>query len=126
MRIFQATSEVPGMAGGEVDRFLESKVSLQLATIDEQGWPNIHPVWYYYDKNEGKFLITTAKLSKKAQNIRYKPSVYFSIHDETKGVKGRGIVTITEDQSKTLEEKNRISMKYLGTLRSSSSKNDIR
>ena len=116
------------MTGGEVDRFLESKLNLQLATIDEQGWPNIHPVWFYYDKNKGKLLITTSKLSKKTQNLRYKPSVYFSIDDENsapKGVKGRGIVTITEDQSKTLAEGDRISMKYLGTVRSSSSKNDI-
>lgn len=58
-------------------------------------------------------------MSKKTQNLRYKPSVYFSIDDENsapKGVKGRGIVTITEDQSKTLAEGDRISMKYLGTL----------
>jgi general stress protein 26 len=119
MKIFQATPEVPGMTGGEVDRFLESKLNLQLATIDEQGWPNIHPVWFYYDKNKGKLLITTSKLSKKTQNLRHKPSVYFSIDDENsapKGVKGRGIVTITEDQSKTLAEGDRISMKYLGTL----------
>jgi general stress protein 26 len=119
MKIFQATPEVPGMTGGEVDRFLESKLNLQLATIDEQGWPNIHPVWFYYDKNREKLLTTTSKLAKKTQNLQKKPILYFSIDDENsapKGVKGRGIVTITEDQSKTLAEGDRISMKYLGTL----------
>ena len=50
MKIIQATSEIPGMTKEEVDRFLEMKLSLQLATIDEQGWPNIHPVWFFYDK----------------------------------------------------------------------------
>ncbi len=67
MKVIQATSEIPGMTKGEVDRFLESKLNLQLATIDGQGWPNIHSVWFYYDKNEEKLLITTSKLAKKAQ-----------------------------------------------------------
>src|SRR5215204_4800781 len=99
MKIFQATSEIPGMTSEEVDRFLESRLNLRLATINEQGWPNIHPVWFYYDKNKEKLLLTTSKLAKKTQNVRNKPSVYFSIDDDNstpKGVKGRGIVTIIE------------------------------
>jgi nitroimidazol reductase NimA-like FMN-containing flavoprotein (pyridoxamine 5'-phosphate oxidase superfamily) len=119
MKVIQAASEIPGMTKGEVDRFLESKLNLQLATIDGQGWPNIHPVWFYYDKNEEKLLITTSKLAKKAQNLRDKPNVYFSIDDETsapKGVKGRGTVTIIDDQSKTVSAGDKTSIKYLGTL----------
>jgi nitroimidazol reductase NimA-like FMN-containing flavoprotein (pyridoxamine 5'-phosphate oxidase superfamily) len=119
MKIFQATSEIPGMTSEEVDRFLESRLNLQLATIDEQGWPNIHPVWFYYDKNDGKLLLTTSKLAKKTQNLRDKPSVYFSIDDENsapKGVKGRGTVTIIEDPVKTISAGDKMSIKYLGTL----------
>ena len=119
MKVIQATSEIPGMTKEEVDRFLESKLNLQLATIDEQGWPNIHPVWFYYDKNEEKLLITTSKLAKKTQNLRDQPNVYFSIDDETsppKGVKGRGTVTIIEDPSKTVSAGDKTSIKYLGTL----------
>jgi nitroimidazol reductase NimA-like FMN-containing flavoprotein (pyridoxamine 5'-phosphate oxidase superfamily) len=51
MKIVNATSEIPGMTREEVERFLESKLNLQLATNDEQGEPNIQPVWFYYDKN---------------------------------------------------------------------------
>ena len=119
MKIFQATSEIPGMTSEEVDRFLESKLNLQLATIDEQGWPNIHPVWFYYDKNDGKLLLTTSKLAKKTQNLRDKPSVYFSIDDENsapRGVKGRGTVMIIEDPVKTVSAGDKMSIKYLGTL----------
>jgi nitroimidazol reductase NimA-like FMN-containing flavoprotein (pyridoxamine 5'-phosphate oxidase superfamily) len=119
MKVIQANSEIPGMTKGEVDIFLESKLNLQLATIDERGWPNIHPVWFYYDKNEEKLLITTSKLAKKTQNLRDKPNVYFSIDDETsapKGVKGRGTVTIIEDPSKTVSAGDKMSIKYLGTL----------
>ena len=52
MKIISATSEIPSMSKEEVERFLESKLNLQLATIDERGDPNIQPVWFYYDKDE--------------------------------------------------------------------------
>lgn len=102
MKIVSAAPETPGMTKEEVDRFLESKLMLQMSTIDEQGEPNIQPVWFYYDKNRIKLLITTSKLAKKTQNLRKKP--IFSIDDENfpyKGVKGKGSVTLEE---------------YLGTL----------
>jgi general stress protein 26 len=119
MKIVQATSEIPGMTSEEVDRFLESKLNLQLATVDKQGWPNIRPVWFYYDKNEEKLFLTTSKLAKKTQNLRDNPNVYFSIDDETsapKGVKGRGTVTTREDLGRILSIGDKISMKYLSTL----------
>jgi hypothetical protein len=32
----------------EVDRFPESKLNLQIVTIDEEGDPSIQPVWFWY------------------------------------------------------------------------------
>ena len=119
MRIISATTETPGMTKEEVDRFLESKLMLQMSTIDEQGEPNIQPVWFYHDKNREKLLITTSKLAKKTQNLRKKPILYFSIDDENfpyKGVKGKGTVTIIEDPKRTVSYGEKLSMKYLGTL----------
>ena len=119
MKIVTATSEIPGMTREEAERFLESKLNLQIATIDEQGEPNIQPVWFYYDKNTEKLMITTSKSAKKTRNLRNKPAVYFSIDDENlpyKGVKGKGFVTIIEDPDRVVPQADRISMKYLGTL----------
>ena len=119
MKIVNATPEVPGMTREEVDNFLESKLNLQFATTDEQGEPNIQPVWFYYDKNGEKLMITTSKLAKKTQNLKNRPSVCFSIDDESppfKGVKGKGNATIVEDPNRTVPQGDRISMKYLGTL----------
>jgi PPOX class probable F420-dependent enzyme len=119
MKILAATSEIPSMTREEAETFLESKLNLQIATIDEQGEPNIQPVWFYYDKNTEKLIITTSKSAKKTRNLRNKPSVYFSIDDENlpyKGVKGKGIVTIVEDLDRVVPQADRISMKYLGTL----------
>jgi hypothetical protein len=44
MKIISATSETPGMTKEEINRFLKSKLMLQIATIDERSEPNIQPV----------------------------------------------------------------------------------
>ena len=123
MKVVTGSSEIPGMTREEVERFLESKLNLQIATIDEKGEPNIHPVWFYYDKNEGKLFMTSSKLAKKTQNLRRKPTVYFSIDYENydgnippKGVKGKGTATVTQDPNRIVPQADRINMKYLGTL----------
>jgi len=119
MKIITATTETPGMTKKEIDRFLGTKLMLQMSTIDEKGEPNIQPVWFYYDTNREKLVVTTSKISKKTKNLRNKPILYFSIDDENfpyKGVKGKGSVTIIEDPDRTVSEGEKISMKYLGTL----------
>lgn len=122
MKVISATSEIPGMTREEAERFLESKLNLQIATIDEQGEPNIQPVWFYYDRDQRKLLITTSKMAKKTQNLRRNPTIYFSIDHENydenappRGVKGKGTATIVEDPSTIVPQADRISIKYLGT-----------
>lgn len=100
MKIISATSEIPNLTREEAEKFLESKLNLQLATIDGQDNPNIQPVWFYCDKNGEKLWINTSKSAKKTQNIRKRPIIYFSIDDENppvRGIKGKGIATIIED-----------------------------
>ncbi|HZE77853.1 MAG TPA: hypothetical protein VE089_04820 [Nitrososphaeraceae archaeon] len=43
MKIFGAIANAPVMTEQEADKFLESKLNLQLATIDAMDDPNIHP-----------------------------------------------------------------------------------
>ena len=119
MKIISATSEIPSMTNEEAEKFLESKLNLQLATIDEQGDPNIQPVWFYYDKDGEKLWINTSKFAKKTQNILKKSTIYFSIDDENppvRGVKGKGIATIIDDLKIVVPLGEKISLKYLGTL----------
>ena len=107
------------MTKEEIDRFLESKLMLQMSTIDEKGEPNIQPVWFYYDINREKLLVTTSKIAKKTKNLRKKPILYFSIDDSNfpyKGVKGKGLANIVEAPNRTVPEGDKISLKYLGTL----------
>jgi PPOX class probable F420-dependent enzyme len=119
MKIVAASSSIPNMTKDEAEKFLESKLTLQLATTDEKGEPNIQPVWFYYDKDEGKLLIITSKVAKKTQNLRNRPTIYFSIDDANppyKGVKGKGNATIVEDPNRIVPQAEKISIKYLGTL----------
>ena len=104
----------------EVNNFLQSKLNIQIAAIDEEGYPIIHPVWFLYDNDSDKIYITTSKIARKAQNIqRNLDKVYFSIDDENipyKGVKGRAVARISEDIQKNLSIVEKINLKYLGTL----------
>lgn len=110
---------IPAMNEQEVINFLQSKLNLQLATIDENGDPNIQPVWFDYEKDSEKLHVMTSKMSNKVRNIRSKPNVYFSIDDENfpyKGVKGKAIARIIEDHQKVVSMAEKINIKYLGTL----------
>jgi nitroimidazol reductase NimA-like FMN-containing flavoprotein (pyridoxamine 5'-phosphate oxidase superfamily) len=77
MKITGAMGSAYSMTEEEVDKFLESKLNLQLATIDELGDPGIQPVWFEYDKDKKSLFIMTPKTSKKAQNIRRKSKFTF-------------------------------------------------
>lgn len=119
MRIMNAMPGIGPMTEAEVDSFLAGKLNVQLATVDEMGYPNIQPLWFYYDKGSKKLYVMTRKTTKKVQNIRNNPNVYFSIDDENfpyKGVKGKGTATISEDIGRVVPVVEKINMKYLGTL----------
>ena len=120
MKIISAIPYTPQMSKEEIEKFLESKLLLQLATIDEKGDPNIQPLWFTYNKEKEKLLVVTPKMSKKIQYlINNKKNVYFSVDDENfpyKGVKGKGSPSIIEEQKRTILEAEKISLKYLGNL----------
>jgi general stress protein 26 len=121
LRVIQAIPGLPKpVTETEVNDFLESKLNIQIATIDEEGYPVIQPTWFLYDKESDKMYTGTSKTTKKVQNIKKNPDkIYFSIDEENypyKGVKGRGVARISEDIQKNLSIMEKINMKYLGTL----------
>lgn len=104
----------------EVNELLESKLNIQIATIDQEGYPTIQPLWFLYDKDSGKIYTATQKMTKKVQNIRRNPDkIYFSVDDENypyKGVKGKAVARISEDIQENVSVVRKINTKYLGTL----------
>jgi nitroimidazol reductase NimA-like FMN-containing flavoprotein (pyridoxamine 5'-phosphate oxidase superfamily) len=103
----------------EVINILESKINLQIATIDEEGYPMIQPTWFLYEKGSGK-IYSHSKMTKKVQNIRKNPDkIYYSIDDVNfsyKGVKGRAVARISEDIKKNLPIVEKFFIKYLDTI----------
>jgi len=121
MKVIQALPGMPKpVTDDEVVNILESKLNMQLATLDEEGYPMIQPIWFLYDKASNKIYTGTQKTTKKVQNIRKNPDkIYFSIDDDNfpyKGVKGRGVARVLESAQENLPIVERINMKYLGTL----------
>ena len=89
MKIFNASNEIPGMNSKDnVESFLGSRLNLQLATIDENGYPNIQPVWFYHDNDKNRFYILTSSTAKKILNIRNNSKVYFSVDESNTPYKG--------------------------------------
>jgi general stress protein 26 len=120
LKVIQALPGMPKpVTETEVNTFLQSKLNIQIATIDEEGYPIIQPTWFLYDNDSGKIYTGTAKMTKKVQNIQRNPDkIYFSIDEENypyKGVKGRAVAGISEDIQKNLPIIEKINLKYLGT-----------
>lgn len=121
LKVIQALPGMPKpVTETEVNNLLQSKLNIQIATIDEEGYPVIQPVWFIYDKESDKIYTGTSKMTKKVQNIKRNPDkIYFCIDEENypyKGVKGRGVARISEDIQKNLSIMEKINIKYLGTL----------
>jgi nitroimidazol reductase NimA-like FMN-containing flavoprotein (pyridoxamine 5'-phosphate oxidase superfamily) len=52
VKIISAIPGAPSMSKEDVNKFLESKLLLQIGTIDDEGDPNIQPVWFDHDKRK--------------------------------------------------------------------------
>lgn len=118
VRIVPAMSPADAMSEMEVDQFLrESRIPLKLGTIDDQGDPVIHPLWYYYEQE--RLYLITASNSRKMKNASRAGLVYFCVDTEAppyKGVKGKGILARIDDREKALKLGEKIVTKYMGSL----------
>ncbi len=118
IRTIKAMQGVPGMSQSEIDEFLgNSKTILRLGSVDRNGDPMIHPVWYHFAAN--RLYLMTGKNSRKVKNMNRKSRVYFSVDTDSqpiKGVKGKGTAIIVKDNRKMLEIAEKIVSKYLGGL----------
>ena len=96
----------------------DKKLNLLLGTVDKNGDPFIHPVWFLYE-NE-KLYVETSRTSKKVQNIMSKNTIYFCIDDENlpyMGVRGKALVKVSTDVESNIPIAERIMIKYTGDLK---------
>ena len=121
MRILDASAGFSApLTEQEAREFLtEIKLNVHIATLDENGDPNIHPTWYYFDSSKDNIYIETSKDSKKAINLRKNNTVYFCVDAPNmpyKGVRGKGTVRIHEDIEYNIPITEKIMLRYLGSI----------
>jgi len=115
MEIFEGLEGI-GMSEHETRKFLaRSRSNLVLATMNADGTPTIHPVWYYFDTFKTRLYFYTEPALRKATNIKERSQVYFDVDDDRwpyKGVKGRGSARILRTKRETLSWGAKILARY--------------
>ena len=94
--------------------------NVHISTLNKKGEPNIHPTWYYFDNNSDKIYVESGKDSRKTRNLRRNNTVYYCIDDDRipyKGVRGKGIVKVSEDVAYNLPIIKKIAIKFLEAQR---------
>lgn len=109
--------KVGRLAEDEVAAFLQEPVFARLATVDEEGWPYVVPVWHEW--SDGRFWVIGREKSAWAKHLVREPRCALTI-DET----GTQRKVIAQCRAEIVEEPNvggawvpiaeRMSVRYLG------------
>jgi len=88
------------MTPDEVDEFIESRKSLQVATINKDGSPHLTTLWF--GMVDGEIVFETFTKSQKIQNLRRDPRIACLLEDgetyETlRGVQLNGVAELHDD-----------------------------
>ncbi len=86
-----------------------------LATVDEDGSPQVSPVWI--DREDGRVLVNTATGRAKDRNMRREPRVALSIADRENqydkvDIRGRVVDVVEGDEAESHIDK--MAQKYVG------------
>ena len=105
------------MTDEEILTFLEEQRTLQVATIDHDGYPHLVAMWYILLNNEVAFW-TYAK-SQKAINLRRDPRLTCLVetgtrYDELRGVQIKGQAALIEDTETVQRIGEKIWERYSG------------
>ena len=118
MRLTAADRYAGPMDQKDMLDFLDrERVLMRLATVDDAGYPMVHPVWFVYEDN--CLWAVVERASRKAKLLRKNSKVYFTIDRSTeppKGVRGRGTAALIEDDSLALRLTQKHLLKYHGSI----------
>lgn len=94
------------MTSERLQEFLKEANLMDIATITEEGFPHVTPVWFDYDGTH--FFFSTTKERVKSKNMEKNKKVGFSIAPKElpyAAVVGYGTAEITDDPNGTLLKK---------------------
>lgn len=109
--------KVGAMRNAEVEAFLAEPVFARLATVDEEGWPYVVPVWHEW--SDGRFWVIGREKSRWARHLVAEPRCAVTVDEY-----GTQRKVIAQCWAETVEEPNvggewvpiaeRMSLRYLG------------
>jgi nitroimidazol reductase NimA-like FMN-containing flavoprotein (pyridoxamine 5'-phosphate oxidase superfamily) len=105
------------MEPDELEVFLAEERVLRLATVDEDGWPAVVPVWYVW--HDGAFWVWNLTRAKRTSRLQEGTPASFVVdggHEyvELRGVSGRLSYRFVDDEEVPLEVRRGFSLKYFG------------
>ena len=79
------------MTDDELDAFFTEERTMRLATLDDDGWPTVAPVWYVW--YEGEFWVHNLNRAKRTARLEAGGKASVSIDAGTAYLELRGIAT---------------------------------
>lgn len=103
------------MSPDEVQAFLASHATVEVATLGPDGWPHVAPMWYIVE--EGNIVFRSFTKSQKIVNLQRDQRVTLLVEDgeayaELQGVMIRGTAQLDTDPGRVLEIYGRLAAKY--------------
>jgi len=110
------------MTSEEIQAFLQEQRTLQVATIDHDGYPHLVAMWYVL--HEGQVAFWTYARSQKAVNLRRDPRLTCLAetgqrYEELRGVQIKGQAIIYDDRETVQRYGELIWQRYTGPLNES-------
>lgn len=106
------------MVPAELDVFFREERVLRLATLDDEGWPAVAPVWFVWF--DGAFWVWNLERAKRTSRLRAGTRCAFTIdagveYVELRGASGRLEATFIAEEDVPHEVRTGFSRKYLHT-----------
>ena len=106
------------MTAAERDAFLSQERVLRLATVDDDGWPAVVPVWFVW--HDEAFWVWNLTRAKRTARMEAGTRAAFVVdggeeYVELRGISGRLEYRFVPDDEVPLEVRRGFSRKYFGT-----------
>jgi len=103
------------MSPDGIEAFLEAGRVAHVATLADDGWPHLVPMWYVVDK--GLVVFRSFTKSQKIVNLRRRPRLTVLVekgatYDELQGVMIKGTAHLEDDPGRVLELYGAMAAKY--------------
>jgi PPOX class probable F420-dependent enzyme len=107
------------MTAEEIETYLEEQRTLQVASIDHDGWPHLVAMWF--TRWEGNLAFWTYEKSQKVINLRRDPRITVMVesgskYEELRGVMIKGNARIVDDRDDVLRFGEAVYERYWGPI----------